>query len=102
MRDDSVRTYQFGPLKVGVRGLGVYFGGPILDRSLDALTAEELQKVNREAWKQKRKATAAANRVNNVTVHGCGPHDIASAHENVADVVAKQSWNRICRAKESA
>lgn len=37
MRNDQVTDYTFGPLKVRVKGLGVYTGGEHLRAACDAL-----------------------------------------------------------------
>jgi hypothetical protein len=94
-RHTPINRYTFGPLVVAVQGLGVYFGGEHLTRNCDALTLDELRVANREAWKQKRAAGRAAERVSNASVHGCTPHDRACQHFDVADRVIRETWKRI-------
>lgn len=89
--------YTFGPLKVRVQGLGVYTGGPYLLAACDRLTAAELRVANHEAWKQKRVAARQCERVANATVHGCTPHDRASQHYDVAEIVCRETWKRIAK-----
>lgn len=91
----TVTDYTFGPLKVRVQGLGVYTGGEHMRAACDSLTVAELRAANREAWKQKRAAERMCSRVSNVTVHGCTPHDRASQHLDVAEVVCRETWKRI-------
>lgn len=95
-RDTEVRRFKFGALNVAVKGLGVYFGGEHLNRAVAALTAEQAQEANREAWKQRRAATRTANRFSNVTIHGWRPYEEASLHAAVAEAVCKATWKRMC------
>lgn len=97
-----VMRYQFGPLAVAVRGLGVYCGGDHLTKACDALDIASLKAANREAWKQRRAANRQSARVNNITVHGWGPYERAAQHSNVAEVVCRETWKRICKATGSA
>lgn len=97
-----ITDYAFGPLKVRVQGLGVYVGGEHLRAACDRLTRDELRTANSEAWKQKRTANRQANRVANVTVHGCTPHDRACQHFDVAEVVCRETWKRIAKAQGEA
>lgn len=93
MSQKPVQTYTFGPLKVAVQGLGVYLGGKHLQAACDALSRDELKQANREAWQQRRSATRAANRENNVTVHGW--NDRRDQLIDVAEVVCRETWKRM-------
>ena len=95
MANSIVTIFTFGPLRVGVKGLGVYTGGQYLEASLDKLSLQELRQANREAWAQKRAAARRMSQVSNVSVHGCLPHDQASLHYDVAEIVARRTWARI-------
>ena len=94
-RDNNPRNFQFGPLTVGVQGLGVYFGGEFLTRNVAALPADQLQSVNKEAWKQKRAAIRAQNKFANVSFYGELPYDEAVLHEMVCESVCKATWKRM-------
>jgi len=93
----EVSRFTFGELSVAVKGLGVYFGGEHLSAKCDALSPEALKQANKEAWRQRRAADRAANRVCNVSIHGNGPYDRASLHANVAEVVCKETWKRMAK-----
>lgn len=100
MSAQPVNRYTFGPLTVAVRGLGVYLGGEHLTAACDALTPGELKQANREAWRQRRSATRAANRQNNVSVHGW--NDRRDQLIDVATVVCRETWKRIAKATGGA
>lgn len=93
MRNDQVTDYVFGPLKVRVKGLGVYTGGEHLRAACDALSAAELKQANREAWRQRDSAVRVANRQNNVTVYGW--NDRRDQLIDVAEVVCRETWRRM-------
>ena len=93
MTTSPVQTYTFGPLKLAVRGLGVYLGGKHLQAACDALSREELKQVNREAWRQRRSAVRAANRENNVTVYGW--NDRRDQLIDVCENVCRETWKRM-------
>lgn len=95
MNKQAITRYQFGPLSVAVQGLGVYLGGEHLRAACDKLTVADLRVANREAWKQRRAATRAANRENNVTVYGW--NDRRDQLIDVADVVCRETWKRIAK-----
>lgn len=93
----ATTNYAFGPLKVRVKGLGLYTGGDHLQSACDELSLDELRVANREAWKQKRQASRQADRVANASVHGCAPHDRACQHYDVAVAVCRETWKRIIK-----
>ena len=95
-----ITDYTFGPLKVRVQGLGVYLGGKHLQAACEALSLEELQQANREAWRQRRSAVRAANRENNVSVYGW--NDRRDQLIDVAEVVCRETWRRIATHAEAA
>jgi hypothetical protein len=95
MSTKPVTDYAFGPLKVRVQGLGVYFGGEHLRAACDRLTVADLKVANREAWRQKRSAVRVANRQSNVTVYGW--NDRRDQLIDVAEVVIRETWKRIAR-----
>ena len=92
MKDNTISNYKFGALTVRVRGLGVYTGGEFLRANCAALSQDQLREANREAWRQKKAASRAADRVANATIHGCTPHDRACQHFDVADAVCRETW----------
>jgi hypothetical protein len=94
-----VTVYNFGPLQLRIRGLGVYFGGDLLAQKVAAFDLQTTIAINREAWKQKRAAGHASGRVNNITVHGWGPYERAAQHHNVAAEVCRATWKHICQLK---
>jgi hypothetical protein len=97
MNEKPITQFTFGDLQLSIRGLGVYFGGELLAAKCAALDLQQLRKANQDAWKQRKAATRAANRVCNVSVHGNGPYDRASLHENVAREVCRETWKQICQ-----
>jgi hypothetical protein len=96
-----ITEYRFGILTIKVQGLGVYCGHDRLRVLMADWSAEKLQAVNKEAWKQRRHAARLCDRYSNVTIHGCGPHDRASQHFDVADAVCKATWERLCQQREA-
>lgn len=98
MSAQPVTRYAFGPLVVGVQGLGVYLGGEHLRAACDRLSVPELRAANREAWKQKRQASRTMSRTANVSTHGWLPHDRASQQFDVAEAVCRETWKRIAKA----
>lgn len=95
-----ITEYRFGAVVIRVQGLGVYCGHRRLDTVCAGLTAEQLKAANGEAWKQKRHASRMCDRYSNVTIHGCGPHDRASQHFDVADAVCRATWKRLQQLRE--
>lgn len=88
--DNQTRNYKFGPLEFSVRGLGVFVGGDKLRERISALSLAELRQANREAWRQRNASVRAANRQQNVTVHGWD--DARDHHIEVCAVVCKETW----------
>lgn len=94
-RDATLRTFKFDTLTVTVQGNGLYYPSDKLKALCAAMSPDHAEKVNREAWKVRRSATRAANRVNNITMHGWGPYEAASQEESVAAAVCKLTWARM-------
>lgn len=94
--NQTITNYTFGPLRVSVRGLGVYLGGEHLRAACDRLTVDELKQANRAAWRQRDSAVRIANRQNNVTVYGW--NDKRDQLIDVAEYVCRETWKRISKA----
>jgi hypothetical protein len=100
-RDTTLRTFKFDTLSVSVIGLGVFFPSDRIKAQCAEMTVEHATKVNRAAWKVRRSATRAANRVNNITLHGWGPYENLTLEANVAEAVCKLTWARM-QSREAA
>lgn len=92
---DTITRYTFGALTMGIRGLGVYLGGPKLEEKVAALQPTEIAAANQAAWKLRRQAERTMKRYSNVTIHGHGPYDAAHLDYMVAEAVCKATWRRM-------
>lgn len=95
LKRNEINTYRFGPLTVAVRGLGVYLGGEHLKAACDALSLDDLKRVNREAWRQRRSAVRIANQQCNVSVYGW--NDRRDQLIEVTEAVCRETWRRIAK-----
>lgn len=95
--DNDIQAYKFGALEFRVKGLGVFFPSEKLKARITALSPEQLLEANKAAWKLRRTAERLQDRYSNVTLHGCGPHDRASADAGVAAQICKATWAALQR-----
>ena len=91
----SITSYKFGALELRVAGLGVYFGGPVLNAKVEALSPDEIRAANSAAWKQKRAAERRCERYANASIHTGSDYDVAHLHCMVAEAVCKATWARM-------
>lgn len=89
---DTVTRYTFGPLELSIRGLGVYLGGPVLDKKVSVLEPADVVTANQAAWKLRRSSEKAMSRYSIVTLHGNGPFDKAHLDYMVSEAVCKATW----------
>jgi hypothetical protein len=89
------RVFEFGPLKFGVRGNGLFVGGPKLSAKVATLTVEQATEANRQAWKLKRQMGRTMDRYSNVTIYGSESYNAAADDYFVADAVCKATWQRV-------
>lgn len=90
--------YTFGALTLTYSSLGVPFLSDKTLEKLDAMSAAELEAINREAWKQKRTAARLTHRHCNWSVGGnISIYEDAAHHCMVAEKVCKETYKRMMR-----